>query len=38
VFLRDGVVTVVDKGKAVDIIYLDWCKAFDVVPHYVLIS
>ena len=34
----DWVTSLVDEGRAVDVVYLDFSKAFDMVSHRILLG
>ena len=37
-WVYDKVTCLVDEGKAVDVVYLDFTKVFDAAPHSILME
>lgn len=38
VAVYDWIIMLMDERRAMDVTYLDQCKAFDTVSHYILVS
>ena len=38
IYFYDRATCLLDEGKAVDALYLDFSKAFDTVPHSILLA
>ena len=38
IFFYEKMVCLVDEGKAVDVVYLDFSKVFDTVSHSILLE
>ena len=38
ILFNDKVTCLVDEGKAVDVVYLNFSKAFETVPHSILVE